>query len=573
MNHRPSRSPASPLPGRFFLWFAASISWTLLGCTSRHQAEADKEYFTDVTAAVTRTTEVPLKWPDGRYQAHEMSGTGLALLDYDVDGDLDIYQVCAPPPDRPQDPAPNRLYQQQTDGSFLEVPGASGLADGGYGYGVAIGDVEGDGDADVFVANLHADTLCLNGGGGNFSAAGNEVGILGDHWSSSAAFFDYDRDGDLDLYVSRYAIDNPALSCKRGIAAKRDYCGPQSYLAAQDALYRNQGDGTFVDASRVSGIHHLRRGLGVVCVDFTGDGWVDIFVANDMDANLLYVNQGDGTFVDEALARGVAVDGAGAAEASMGVALGDVNGDGRFDLFMTHLVDQTNTLYVTDAGPGQFADRSTSSGLGRPSLQLTGWGCGFVDFDHDGTLDLAVVNGRVARGPVLPGADVGNFWNDYAEPNQLFLKQEDGRFADRSSQGGDFTARVEVSRALAFGDLDRDGDVDLVMTNLDNSLRVFRNDAPKRGQHWLQVRAKTGKRDALGALITIEAGGIRQMRWLITSYSYQVANEPVVHFGLGAATKIDFIEILWPDGSRERFPPAGVDQVVILRQGEGTTRT
>ncbi|MCI0637038.1 MAG: CRTAC1 family protein, partial [Actinobacteria bacterium] len=411
--------------------------------------------------------------------------------------------------------------------------------------------------------------LYVNLGDGTFVNRTAEAGIHDTAWSSSASFLDYDRDGDLDLYVCHYLVDDPSRICRPGLGESRDYCGPSRYQGVADTLYRNEGDGRFVDISAAAGIEQAWPGFGVVCVDLTGDGWVDIYVANDKRPNQLYVNRRNGTFVEEGMERGVALNGAGDAEASMGVATGDVNSDGFLDLFVTNLVDETNTLYLSSKDGSVFFDRSASSGLGGPSLKFTGWGCGILDLDHDGDLDVLTVNGRVARGPVHPEADVGSFWNDYAEPNQVFLGDAAGRFMDARHLGGAFTSRVESSRALAFGDLDRDGDIDLVTSDVGNFLRIFLNDAPPPEHHWLGVRALVGERDALGALVTIEAAGRRQIRPIVSAYSFAAASEPVARFGLGTATTVDHLEVLWPDGRLERFAPSSVDRLVTLRQGEG----
>lgn len=565
-------APPHPPRQRGFLarvWLVSGLLGSaLVSCESR---DGDRALFTEVTAAVG-LDDSPEVWPDGLYRIPELSPTGIGLFDFDNDGDLDIYQVCHPPPNRPDQPAPNRLFQQQSDGKFVRVPSASGLADPGYGNGVAIGDVDNDGDSDVYVLNYGADALYVNNGDGTYRNQTEPAGIRGEHWSSCAAFFDYDRDGDLDLYVSHYVVDDPARSCRVGVEERRDYCGPAQYFPVGDTLYRNKGDGTFVDVTKSAGITQKYPGFGVLGIDLTGDGWGDVYVANDKTPNLLYVNQRDGTFLEQALIAGVAFNGNGKTEASMGVTVGDANGDGQFDLFMTHLGGETNTLFVKQKGPGvegAFEDKSASSGLGGPSLGSTAWGCGFADFDNDGDLDLAVVNGKIARGPVNPGARSGPFWNDYAEPNQLFLNQGAGRFVDVSRLAGEFASGVEASRGLAFGDLDGDGDVDLVMSNIGNGLRVFRNDASPKNHHWLRVRAVTGKRDALGATVRIQAGPLRALRPLISTYSFQCASEAVAHFGLGPHQKVDLIEVVWPDGKVERFASSGVDRTVTLRQGEG----
>ncbi|MBI4604980.1 MAG: CRTAC1 family protein, partial [Planctomycetes bacterium] len=381
----------------------------------------------------------------------------------------------------------------------------------------------------------------------------------------------HDADGDLDLYVCRYVVDDPTRVCRPGTNEPRDYCGPERYQAVPDVLFRNRGDGTFEDATRASGIRGALPGLGVACADLTGDGWTDVYVANDRRPNQLWVNRGDGTFADEAMERGAALSGGGEPEASMGVAVGDANGDQLLDVFVTNLLNETHTLYLASSAGGRitFADRSSPSGLGASTLPYTGWGCGFLDIDSDGDVDLALVNGRIARGKVLPGAAAAPFWAPYAEPAQLFLNGGGGRFAEARELGGAFTGRVECGRGLALGDLDGDGDEDLATVSLDGALRLHRNDAPRAGARWLRVRAVTGTRDALGALVRVEAGGRRQVRPVLSAYSFASASEPVAHFGLGAAERVDRLEVLWPGGALERFPEPPLDRTVTVRQGAG----
>jgi len=523
-------------------------------------------YLVDFTTA-SGIPDPAAPWPDGLYRIHEITTSGLALFDADGDGDLDAFLVCHPPPGNPDAPAPDRLFRNGPGMRFEEVPGAGGLADPGHGNGAAVGDVENDGDLDVFVCNLGKDSLYRNAGDGSFADATSRSGIDERGWSSGAAFLDFDRDGDLDLYVVHYVVDDPSRVCRPGRDEKREYCGPSRYESVPDALYRNEGDATFTDVSRAAGIVAPRAGLAVACLDLTADGWVDILVANDRQPNLLHVNRRDGTFVDEGLERGVALSGGGDTEASMGIAPGDVNADGRLDLVVTALAGETATLYLA-AESGAYVDRSAPAGLGGSTLARTSWGACLLDIENDGDLDLALTNGRIARGPVPPGAKLEPFWNEYAETNQLFLNDGKGLFREAATEGGSFTAEPGTWRALAAGDLDGDGDVDLAAADLANRLRLFRNDAP-RGHHWLRIRALTGKRDALGALVAIEAGGRRQVRPILGGSSYASSSEPVAHFGLGAAVAVSSVEVTWPDGKTERFAAAGVDRTLTVRQGEG----
>ena len=551
-----------------------------MGCTIGCAPQDDPAPVTAVPTRAAPLIEVTVElglasngaaWPDGSYFLPEITGPGVALFDHDGDGDLDLYQVRVAPPGHLDEPAPNRLFEQQPDGTFVDVTERAGVGDSGFGQGVAVGDVDNDGDLDLFVANYDADAFYLNNGDGTFRVATDEAGFEGERWSSSATFCDYDRDGYLDLYVTHYVKVDYEGSCRTS-SGLPEYCGPETFNGEPDRLYHNNGDGTFSDVTRAAGIRlphpEEAKGLGVVCLDLTGDDWADIYVANDGEANQLWVNRGDGTFVDQSLVRGVAFNRHGKAEASMGIGVGDFNRDGALDLFLTHLTQENNTLYMSGYGR-LFMDRTVESGLSLHDLMHTGFGTGFFDLDHDGDLDLAVANGEVRRDPTDTGG--GGFWSHYAEPNLLFKNIGLGRF-DKVRGGEDpFAARVEVSRALAFGDLDGDGDLDLVFSNIDNSLRVYRNDAPPAGNRWVIVRALTGLRDAIGARVTVNSGDRVYVAAVLAGYSYQSSSDPRAHFGLGTADRIERIEVTWPDGSREQFGGFAVDREIVVTQGSGST--
>ncbi len=548
---------------------------TWLGCTlllcARGADAQDGSYFADITveAGIDFDHDPGV---EGFYWAPEVMGSGGAFLDFDGDGDLDIYLLQGGylPESKNKNEKPNQLFRQNQNGSFEDVTATSGLGNTGYGTGVAVGDIDNDGLVDVYVANYGPDALFRNQGGGKFADITASAGIVDNAWSASVGFCDYDADGFLDVYVSRYLINDSTKKCVSDSGAM-DYCSPQSFNRHHpDTLYHNDGDATFTDVSEQSGIASVGApGLGVLCHDFTGDGLMDFYVANDGEANRLWENMGNGKFEDQAVLMGAALNSFGRPEASMGVTLGDVDGDGDFDMFMTHLIDETNTLYLND-GTWGFEDVTSARGLGASSLKFTGFGTSFIDLDVDGDVDLAVVNGRVDQGTPLPGANVGEFWNMYAEPNFLYDNDGRGKFTDISPKGGRFTALVEASRGLVLGDIDRDGDFDFLVTNSGSAARLYRNDAPRKGG-FLMVTTYDPARErvAHGAVITVNAGGKSYVRVSDPAYSYLSSNEPKAHFGFPGGATVESIRIRWPDGSDELFPGVGPNQSITLEKGKG----
>jgi hypothetical protein len=507
---------------------------------------------------------------EGKHMAPEIMGSGAALFDYDNDGDLDAYLVQAGPlPETKKPRPPNRLYRQNPNGKFTDVTPESGLGDTGYGTGVSVGDFDNDGFVDVFVTNFGANSLYRNLGNGSFANVTEKAGIQGSHWSESSAFCDYDDDGFLDLYVTNYVNFDPPKSCVKGDGAP-DYCSPQSLPYDTDVLYRNNGNGSFTDVTRAAGIAAERLpGLGVVCSDFTGDGRMDFYVANDGEANNLWVNQGNGKFEDQAFLMGAAVSGMGRPQASMGIALGDMDGDSDLDLFLTHLINDYNTLYVNDGNYG-FEDRSAGAGLAAPSLPFTGFGTAFLDYEHDGDLDIVVVNGAVDRHKPYPGARMSDYWNRYAEPKHLYQNDGKGRFTEASKDVPAFAGDIDVSRGLAVGDVDGDGDLDLLVNNTAGPARLYRNDTKKVGS-FLLVRAwdEKRKRDAHGAVVTVSVGGRTYVRVADPAFSYLSANDPRAHFGIPGSSRADSIRVRWPDGVEEIFPGVVLNQSIVLEKGRG----
>ena len=479
---------------------------------NQQQQPVNKKHPSEIFIDITRQSGLNFVHEpgvDGTYFMPESMGSGGAFFDYDQDRDLDIYLINGAWHGKNHNATTpkNRLFRQEANHTFTDVTETSGLGDTGYGMGVAVADIDNDGDLDVYITNYGPDALYQNNGNGTFTNITKQAGITNSSWGTSAVFLDYDRDGYLDLYVANYLAYDPAIVCTDR-AGRPDYCGPKGFVGIPDVLYHNNGNGTFTDASEHAGISKSAyRGLGVISADFNHDSYPDIYVANDEEPKNLWMNRGDGTFVDQALALGAAVNESGQAEAGMGVTFGDADGDQDFDLFITHLREEKNTLY-RNYGKEGFQDESWAAGLAGVSIPFTGFGTGFFDYDNDGDLDLAVVNGRVTRGSLLTTRKPPEYWDDYAEPNLLFENDGTGHFRDASKDAGSFATTVENSRGLAFGDFDNDGDIDLLVNNEGGPARLYRNDSPKKG-HWLLIRALDTKlnRDAIGAEITVLCRG------------------------------------------------------------------
>ena len=452
---------------------------------------------------------------------------------------------------------------------FTDVTDASGLGVRAYGMGVATGDLDNDGWVDVYRTGLGPNQLFRNNGDGTFTDVSDQTGTSDPRWSVSASFVDIDRDGWLDLYVGNYldhSVDDEIRCFTR--TGERDYCGPRHYSPVPDRLYRNRRDGTFVDvtaAAQMAGDYG--SALGVVAADVDADGWADIYVANDGEPNQLWINQQDGRFRDSALLAGAALNGVGSAEGSMGVDAGDFDADGDDDLFMTHLVAETNTLYINDSA-GLFEDRSAMVGLGVPSLAYTGFGTAWFDFDNDGWLDLLVANGAVRTLDALERA-TDPFPLD--EPNQLFRNLGMGRFEEVTGRAGAVFALSEVSRGAAFGDVDNDGDLDVLVTNNNGPARLLINHVGQRNR-WVGLRlvGGPGPRDMLGARVGVfRDEGPPLWRRARTDGSYASAHDPRVLVGLGEAATVRRIRVVWPSGRVEDWTDIAVGRWTTLTEGTG----
>lgn len=558
------------------------MAFVAVGCRqSKSESKAGGPvWFEDITAksGLAFTHDVG---PLGRFFMPETVGSGGALFDYDNDGRLDIFLIQNA---GPKSTSVNRLFHQGADGKFTDVSAGSGLDVAGYGMGVAIGDVNNDGAPEVLVTEYGAVKLFLNRGGGRFVDITKPAGLDNPQWGTSAAFFDYDRDGWLDLVVVNYIDYLESQKCFDR-SGKPEYCGPNSRPGTVSRLFHNLGRAgsptngavRFEDVTIRSGLgDQPGPGLGVVCADFDGDRWPDILVANDAKPNHLWINKRDGTFRNEAGQRGIAYNAMGGADANMGIAIGDVDGNGLFDIFITHLTEENNALWKQ--GPrGLFQDTTAAAGLANTAWRGTGFGTAFSDFDQDGYPDLAIVNGRVRRGNQAGGMsqqiipELGPHWSSYGDRNQLFANTGNGTFRDISAGNLPFCGTPVVGRGLACGDVDGDGAMDLLVTAVATPARLYRNVAPRRG-HWLMVRAvepALGGRDAYGAEVAIQAGGRRQLGWINPGSSYVSSHDPRAHFGLGQASSVEAITVLWPDGKQEAFPGGAADRLVVLRRGEG----
>jgi enediyne biosynthesis protein E4 len=528
--------------------------------------------FTDITDSSGITFQ-HISAPQKKYIVESMSG-GVALFDYDNDGWLDIYFTNALTVETASNPrsSMSALYHNNRDGTFTDVTEKSGLAYPGWAMGVVAADFDGDGFQDLYVTCLGPNHLYHNNGDGTFTDVTVKAGVDDPRWSTGAAFGDYDRDGRLDLFVANYVdfrlSDLPKFGkgkfCNyHGLAVQ---CGPRGLKGAGDSLFHNNGNGTFSNVSEKTGLSdpNGRYGLGAVWTDVDGDGWPDLYVANDTGPNFLYHNKQNGTFEEIGFLAGVAVGDDGQEQGSMGIAVGDYLHKGRPSLFVTNFSDEYDTLYRHDSKL-EFTDVSYPSGIASVSIPFLGWGTAFFDYDNDGWLDLLAVNGHVY--PQVDQADLGT---SYRQRILLFHNNRNGTFSEVAAANGSALMVPRVSRGAAFGDIDNDGDIDIVIENLDGKPTILRNDGGNRN-NWVAIKLQANglNRDAIGAKVKVEADDLVQWGEVRAGGSYLSASDLRLHFGLEKRPSIDLIEVHWMDGTVESIRKVPANQFVTIQEGKG----
>jgi enediyne biosynthesis protein E4 len=498
----------------------------------------------------------------------ETSGAGCAFLDYDNDGWMDIYLVNSGKCDfySPPRPLQNALYHNNRDGTFTDVTDKAGVGGGGYGMGVAVGDYDGDGLPDIYLTQYGQDILYHNNGDGTFSDVTSHAGLEAPGWNSSAVWFDYDNDGLLDLFACQFVEFNKTMTCGVDQNGVHHYCIPRIFTPMPSRLFHNNGDGTFTDVSRESGIaNRLGKAWGVVATDINNDGLMDLFVANDTVPNFLFVNRGNGKFEEDGLAAEVAYSLDGRARSGMGVDSADFNEDGWLDLFVANIDEEIFSLYKNN-GDGTFDDVAMKLGIGMSTRWMSGWGLKFFDYDNDGYLDLMITDG-------FPDDLVEEFSRQvtYREPLLLF-RNTGNAFANVSEESGPVFSKSFAGRGLAIGDFNNDGAVDVLITNNDSAPILLKNNIGKQN-HWLGIRL-IGKRsniDATGARITYQAGDLKRQRMKVGGGSFLSSHDPRIVLGLGSHRKVDWMEVKWPlpGGQVERFVDLPVDRYITIVEGKG----
>ncbi|MBZ5654553.1 MAG: CRTAC1 family protein [Acidobacteriia bacterium] len=510
----------------------------------------------------------------------ETPGSGVALIDYDNDGWLDIYLVNGstfPVLKGKEAPPRAMLLHNNRDGTFTDVTDKAGVANERWGFGAAVGDYDRDGWPDIYVSNFGKNRLYHNNHDGTFTDVAEKAGVGLGGWSTGPTWGDYDHDGLLDLFVPGYVKfdpDHPPIAGKEGLPPGfcqfrgiDVMCGPRGLPGEGDHLFHNNGDGTFTDVSVKAGVSDTRGyyGLASVFVDVDDDGWPDLLVANDSVPKYLYRNKHDGTFEDISYLSGFALNDEGREQASMGIAVGDYNRDGRVDFLVTNFSDDYNTLYSND-GEATFSDVSFAAGIANVTIPFLGWGAGFLDYDNDGLLDIFVANGHV-----YPGVDKQDWGSTYAQRPLLFRNSNGAKFEEVPPATGSGLAVVVSARGAAFGDLFNDGHIDAVLNVIDSTPVLLRNVVSNKN-HWLAIRLIGGPkspRDAIGAKVFVTTGAVRQRGDVFSGGSYASSSDQRLHFGLGAATKVDKLEIQWPSGAKEEIRIPSVDRIFTMVEGKG----
>ncbi len=525
--------------------------------------------FTDVTAA----SGIEFRHDSGAFGKKylpETMGSGCAFLDYDNDGWQDVLFVQSKDwPGRPQTHSTLALYRNNHNGTFTDVTKAAGLAVEMYGLGVTAGDYDNDGNIDIYVTALGDNHLFRNLGGGRFQDVTAKAGVADPGFSTSALWFDYDRDGKLDLFVGHYVEWSIAKDLYCTLDGKsKSYCTPESYKGESPTLFRNKGDGTFENVTRKAGLYDpASKVLGIALIDYDNDGLLDIFAANDTQPNRLYRNKGDGTFTDVAVLAGVAFNEAGVARAGMGADAADYDGSGRQSLVIGNFSNEMMALYSNE-GNGLFIDEAPTSTIGRASLLRLTFGCFFFDFDLDGLLDIFAANGHVADDIATVQPTI-----TYAQPPHLFKNLGAKKFDDVTTHVGAAFVKPMVGRGAAYGDFDNDGDLDLLVATNNGPSRLLRNDGATNHRLRIALTGTTSNRNAIGTKVRVlRTGAPAEWSMVKTGSSYLSQSELPLTFGLGSATRVDAIEVTWPNGRKERLPGVAADQSVSIVEGKGIVR-